>query len=99
MDLDLSDGPNGLSPVRGPSRFDAEAYPGARGCTSGGRSEVKKFSIHTSCKKKFKRRIIVANGEIKNIVIVGTGVIGASWAAYYLSRGFNVIATDPKIRH
>jgi carnitine 3-dehydrogenase len=37
----------------------------------------------------------VANGEIKNIVIVGTGVIGASWAAYYLSRGFNVIATDP----
>jgi carnitine 3-dehydrogenase len=39
--------------------------------------------------------MIVANGEIKNIVIVGTGVIGASWAAYYLSRGFNVIATDP----
>jgi len=37
----------------------------------------------------------VVNGEIKNIVIVGTGVIGASWAAYYLSRGFNVIATDP----
>ena len=37
----------------------------------------------------------MANGEIKNIVIVGTGVIGASWAAYYLSRGFNVIATDP----
>jgi carnitine 3-dehydrogenase len=37
----------------------------------------------------------VANREIKNIVIVGTGVIGASWAAYYLSRGFNVIATDP----
>ena len=33
--------------------------------------------------------------EIQNIAIVGTGVIGASWAAYYLSRGFNVIATDP----
>src|SRR6202035_2247188 len=43
-----------------------------------------------------KRRIIVAkDGEIRNIAIVGTGVIGASWAAYYLSRGFNVIATDP----
>ena len=27
------------------------------------------------------------NGEIQNVVIVGTGVIGASWAAYYLSRG------------
>ena len=35
------------------------------------------------------------NGQIQNVVIVGTGVIGASWAAYYLSRGFNVIATDP----
>ena len=35
------------------------------------------------------------DGEIRNIVIVGTGVIGASWAAYYLSRGFNVTATDP----
>jgi 3-hydroxyacyl-CoA dehydrogenase len=35
------------------------------------------------------------NEEIRNVAIVGTGVIGASWAAYYLSRGFNVIATDP----
>ena len=33
--------------------------------------------------------------EIQNVAIVGTGVIGASWAAYYLSRGLNVIATDP----
>jgi len=37
----------------------------------------------------------VAKNEIQNIAIVGTGVIGASWAAYYLSRGLNVIATDP----
>src|ERR1700688_3595238 len=35
------------------------------------------------------------NNEIRNVAIVGTGVIGASWATYYLSRGFNVIATDP----
>jgi 3-hydroxyacyl-CoA dehydrogenase len=35
------------------------------------------------------------NKEIRNVAIVGTGVIGASWAAYYLSRGFNVVATDP----
>src|SRR5277367_2523705 len=35
------------------------------------------------------------NGEIQNVAIVGTGVIGASWTAYYLSRGFSVIATDP----
>jgi 3-hydroxyacyl-CoA dehydrogenase len=38
---------------------------------------------------------VAKNGEVQNIAIVGTGVIGASWAAYYLSRGFNVTATDP----
>jgi 3-hydroxyacyl-CoA dehydrogenase len=32
---------------------------------------------------------------IRRIAIIGTGVIGASWAAEYLSRGFDVIATDP----
>jgi 3-hydroxyacyl-CoA dehydrogenase len=35
------------------------------------------------------------NKPIRRIAVVGTGVIGASWAAYYLSRGFDVIATDP----
>src|SRR6267378_3205661 len=33
--------------------------------------------------------------DVKSIGIVGTGVIGASWAAFYLSRGFDVRATDP----
>src|SRR5947199_1675185 len=35
------------------------------------------------------------NKTIRRIAIVGTGVIGASWAAEYLARGFDVIATDP----
>ena len=35
------------------------------------------------------------NKQIRNIAIVGTGVIGASWAALYLARGLNVTATDP----
>src|ERR1700755_1089332 len=35
------------------------------------------------------------NKPIKRIAIVGTGVIGASWAAQYLARGFDVISTDP----
>jgi carnitine 3-dehydrogenase len=38
---------------------------------------------------------VTKNKEIQNVAIVGTGVIGASWAAYYLSCGFNVVATDP----
>jgi 3-hydroxyacyl-CoA dehydrogenase len=32
---------------------------------------------------------------IRRVAIVGTGVIGASWATHYLSRGFDVVATDP----
>ena len=32
---------------------------------------------------------------IRRIAIVGTGVIGASWAAQYLACGFDVVATDP----
>ena len=37
----------------------------------------------------------MASKQIQNIAIVGTGVIGASWAALYLARGLNVMATDP----
>ena len=32
---------------------------------------------------------------VRRIAIVGTGVIGASWTAQYLARGFDVVATDP----
>jgi 3-hydroxyacyl-CoA dehydrogenase len=32
---------------------------------------------------------------IRRVAVVGTGVIGASWVTYYLSRGFEVVATDP----
>lgn len=31
----------------------------------------------------------------RTIAVVGTGVIGASWTAYFLARGFRVAATDP----
>jgi 3-hydroxyacyl-CoA dehydrogenase len=36
-----------------------------------------------------------SNKPIRRIAIVGAGVIGASWAAEYLARGFDIIATDP----
>ena len=32
---------------------------------------------------------------INRIAIVGTGVIGASWATQYLAKGFDVVASDP----
>jgi carnitine 3-dehydrogenase len=38
---------------------------------------------------------MAATGEIQKVAIVGTGVIGASWAALFLARGLDVVATDP----
>jgi 3-hydroxyacyl-CoA dehydrogenase len=35
------------------------------------------------------------NNAMRKVTVVGTGAIGASWAALYLARGFNVVATDP----
>lgn len=38
------------------------------------------------------------NNASRTIAVVGTGDIGASWAAYYLSRGFKVwpLPTPPR---
>lgn len=38
-----------------------------------------------------------ASGDrpIRHIAVIGGGVIGASWAAFYLARGFDVSVTDP----
>ena len=32
--------------------------------------------------------------EIRTVAIIGTGVIGASWAALFLAKGLDVVATD-----
>src|SRR6202030_3727084 len=37
----------------------------------------------------------MVNTQIRNVAIVGTGLIGASWAAQYLASGFDVVASDP----
>jgi carnitine 3-dehydrogenase len=39
----------------------------------------------------------VFNAQIQKVAIVGTGLIGASWAAQYLASGLDVIATDPAL--
>ena len=36
-----------------------------------------------------------ATTVIRHVAVVGTGVIGASWAAFFLARGLDVTATDP----
>jgi 3-hydroxyacyl-CoA dehydrogenase len=32
---------------------------------------------------------------VRRVAVIGTGVIGASWTAYFLERGLHVTATDP----
>jgi 3-hydroxyacyl-CoA dehydrogenase len=45
------------------------------------------------------------NTEINRVTIVGTGLVGGSWAACFLAHGLDVVATDPapeakdKVRH
>jgi 3-hydroxyacyl-CoA dehydrogenase len=36
----------------------------------------------------------MADNPIRRIAIIGTGVIGASWAALFLAKGLDVVATD-----
>ena len=39
--------------------------------------------------------IDVYSPTVKTVAVVGCGVIGISWATYYLAKSFDVIATDP----
>ena len=45
------------------------------------------------------------NTGINRVTIVGTGLVGGSWAACFLAHGLDVVATDPapeakdKVRH
>ncbi len=32
---------------------------------------------------------------VRRIAVIGAGTIGASWAAWFLSRGLEVVASDP----
>ncbi len=36
-----------------------------------------------------------AASPVRTVAIVGAGLIGSSWAAFFLAHGFEVIATDP----
>jgi carnitine 3-dehydrogenase len=37
----------------------------------------------------------VTSSEIRHVAVIGAGTIGASWAAFFLSRGLTVAASDP----
>ncbi|HCF73472.1 MAG TPA: L-carnitine dehydrogenase, partial [Gammaproteobacteria bacterium] len=35
--------------------------------------------------------------EVLRVACVGAGTIGSAWAAYFLARGLDVVATDPAV--
>jgi carnitine 3-dehydrogenase len=37
----------------------------------------------------------MAESAVRRVAVIGTGTIGASWAAYFLARGLAVAASDP----
>src|SRR6202049_2659491 len=44
---------------------------------------------------KFRRTSDMSkNKPIRRVAIIGTGVIGASWASLFLAKGLDVVATD-----
>src|ERR1700752_2957012 len=43
----------------------------------------------------YRRNDMTDTKPIRRIAIIGTGVIGASWASLYLAKGLQVVATDP----
>src|ERR1700732_2853047 len=44
--------------------------------------------------KSRRRSDMSQNKPIRRVAIIGTGVIGASWAALFLANGLDVVATD-----
>ena len=78
-----------ISPARSTSRSSTARNPR---CSSS-RREISPAS-HTPISLR-RTHDMKYDTSIRRIAIVGTGVIGASWAAQYLARGFDVVATDP----
>ncbi len=37
----------------------------------------------------------VAPTEVRTVTCIGAGVIGGGWVAYFLARGYRVVAWDP----
>src|SRR5215831_14443151 len=33
--------------------------------------------------------------RVRTVAVIGAGTIGASWAAWFLARGYDVVASDP----
>lgn len=41
------------------------------------------------------RKQVTTPDTVKQVALVGTGIIGAAWAAHFLAQGLDVVASDP----
>jgi 3-hydroxyacyl-CoA dehydrogenase len=57
--------------------------------------ELPPFVISYTHQKLKELILMKTNTEISRVAIVGTGLIGSSWAACFLAHGLDVVATDP----
>src|ERR1700733_5522064 len=58
-------------------------------------SSKHKVTSPASPTPNFRRRSDMSqNKPIRRVAIIGTGVIGASWASLFLAKGLDVVATD-----
>ena len=73
-------------------------FAGPRGyanCACGRESRCKIGSEKRAGETNGVDQFMDANTEISRVAIVGTGLIGSSWATCFLAYGLDVVATDP----
>src|SRR5229473_2111271 len=62
--------------------------------TFSSRRAISPASLTRKSESEIEGALAMANQPIRRIAIIGTGVIGASWAALFLAKGLDVVATD-----
>lgn len=55
---------------------------------------ISDFHIHSAVRLKLSQYLNMTS-TIRTVGVVGTGVIGASWTALFLSHGLKVLVSDP----
>jgi hypothetical protein len=52
------------------------------------------LTVTVICRGNLQWRLLMSE-SVRTVAVVGTGVIGASWAAHFLAHDCRVVATDP----
>src|SRR5262249_24131365 len=85
---------SGYSLPPSPGRFIPPISMARTSATSSTRRATSPASPMPKSNKTHRRNDMTENKPIRRIAIIGTGVIGASWASLFLAKGLPVVATD-----